>query len=157
SLVAAASVTAQSAAFTVTLVPPVHGSVQLTPPLPSDGRYPSGTVVTVTPKPDAGYVLDSAWYSVPGRFGQMYHEGMGREFKVTVERDMRVGASFIEASAVQDLVVSHDIVYAKPGVKTLKYDVYAPKGARNLPLIVIIHGGGWTANDEDIMRGLARE
>ena len=32
-----------------------------------------------------------------------------------------------------------------------------PKGARNLPVIVIIHGGGWTANDEDIMRGLARE
>ena len=24
-------------------------------------------------------------------------------------------------------------------------------------MIVIIHGGGWTANDEDIMRGLARE
>jgi len=42
-------------------------------------------------------------------------------------------------------------------VKPLKYDVYAPKGARNLPVIVIIHGGGWTANDEDIMRGLARE
>jgi len=48
-------------------------------------------------------------------------------------------------------------VFAKPGVKTLKYDVYAPKGARNLPIIVIIHGGGWVANDEDIMRGLARE
>ena len=30
-------------------------------------------------------------------------------------------------------------------------------GARNLPAIVIIHGGGWAANTEDIMRGLARE
>jgi acetyl esterase/lipase len=39
----------------------------------------------------------------------------------------------------------------------LKYDVFSPKGARNLPVIVIIHGGGWVANDEDIMRGLARE
>ena len=42
-------------------------------------------------------------------------------------------------------------------MKPLKYDVYSPKGARNLPVIVIIHGGGWAANDEDVMRGLARE
>jgi acetyl esterase/lipase len=58
---------------------------------------------------------------------------------------------------VKDLTVTNDVVYAKPGVKPLKYDVFSPKGARNLPIIVIIHGGGWTANDEDVMRGLARE
>jgi acetyl esterase/lipase len=143
--------------YTVTLVPPVHGKVALTPALPADGKYAKGSVVTVTTTPDPGYVLDSAWYSVPGRFGQMYHEGMAREFKVTIDRDKRIGASFIEETAVKDLVVTHDVVFAKPGVKPLKYDVYAPKGARNLPVIVIIHGGGWAANDEDIMRGLARE
>jgi acetyl esterase/lipase len=143
--------------FTVTLVPPAHGKVQLTPPLPADGKYPAGTVVTVTATPDSGYALDSAWYSVPGRFGQMYHEGMTKDFKVTIDQDKRIGASFIEASAVKDLVVTHDVVFAKPGVKPLKYDVFTPKGAKNLPIIVIVHGGGWTANDEDIMRGLARE
>lgn len=143
--------------FTVTLVPPAHGKVQLTPPLPADGKYPAGTSVTVTTTPDPGYALDSAWYSVPGRFGQMYHEGMSRDFKVTIDQDKRIGASFIQESAVKDLVVTHDILYAKPGVKPLKYDVFAPKGAKNLPIIVIVHGGGWTANDEDIMRGLARE
>ena len=148
---------AQERSFTVTLVPPAHGKVQLTPALPADGKYRAGTVVTVTTTPDAGYVLDSAWYSVPGRFGQMYHEGMTRDFKVTIDQDKRIGASFIEESVVKDLVVTHDIVYAKPGVKPLKYDVFAPKGAKNLPVIVIVHGGGWTANDEDIMRGLARE
>jgi acetyl esterase/lipase len=158
SLAASGSVHAQDkSSFTVTLVPPAHGKVQLTPPLPSDGKYPAGTVVTVATTPDAGYVLDSAWYSVAGRFGQMYHEGMTPAFKVTIDQDKRIGASFIDASAVKDLVVTNDIVYAKPGVKPLKYDVFAPKGARNLPIIVIIHGGGWTANDEDIMRGLARE
>jgi len=157
SLAAAGSLRAQDKSFTVTLVPPVHGRVQLTPPLPADGKYTAGTVVTVTTTPDSGYVLDSAWYSVAGRFGQMYHEGMTRDFKVTIDQDKRIGASFIEASAVKDLVVTNDIVYAKPGVKPLKYDVFAPKGARSLPIIVIIHGGGWTANDEDIMRGLARE
>src|SRR4030095_11624453 len=103
SLAAAVTLTAQGASFTVTFVPPAHGKVQLTPPLPPDGKYPAGTVVTVTATPDPGYVIDSAWYSVPGRFGQMYHEGMGREFKVTIDRDQRIGASFIEASAVQDL------------------------------------------------------
>jgi acetyl esterase/lipase len=156
-LAGALSVNAQSTSFTVTLVPPTHGTLRLAPPLPADGRYPAGTVVTLTATPEAGFVLDSAWYSVPGRFGQMYHEGVGREFKVTIDQDKRVGASFIEESAVKDLVVHQDIVYAKPGVKPLKYDVYAPKSARNLPVIVIIHGGGWTMNDEDIMRGLARE
>ncbi len=157
SVAVAAPLRAQDKSFTVTLVPPVHGKVQLTPPLPADGKYPAGTVVTVAATPDAGYVLDSAWYSVPGRFGQMYHEGMTPAFKVTIDQDKRIGASFIDASAVKDLVVTNDIVYAKPGVKPLKYDVFSPKGARNLPIIVIIHGGGWTANDEDIMRGLARE
>lgn len=157
SLTFAGSLHAQDKSFTVTLVPPVHGKVQLTPPLPADGKYPAGTVVTVATTPDAGYVLDSAWYSVAGRFGQMYHEGMTAAFKVTIDQDKRVGASFIDASAVKDLVVTNDIVYAKPGVKPLKYDVFSPKGAKNLPIIVIIHGGGWTANDEDIMRGLARE
>ena len=148
---------AQAGAFAVTVVPAVHGKLQLSPAVPADGKYPAGTVVTVTTTPDSGYTLDSAWYSVPGRFGQMYHEGMTPQFKVTIDQDKRIGASFIEAAAVKDLVVTHDVLFAKPGVKPLKYDVYAPKGARNLPVIVIVHGGGWTTNDEDIMRGLARE
>ncbi len=148
---------AQGTSFTVTVVPPVHGTVQLTPALPADGKYAAGTVVTVTTTPESGYALDSVWYSVPGRFGQMYHEGMTREFKVTIDQDKRLGASFIDAAAIRDLTVTNDVVYAKPGVKPLKYDVFSPKGARNLPVIVIIHGGGWNANDEDVMRGLARE
>jgi len=143
--------------FTVTVVPPVHGTLQLTPPLPADGKYAKGTVVTLKATPEKGYAVDSAWYSVPGRFGQMYHETMSPEFAVTIDQDKRVGASFIEQDAVAQVNVTQDVVYAKPGVKALKYDVFSPKGARNLPLIIIIHGGGWTANDQKIMRGLARE
>jgi acetyl esterase len=148
---------AQTNSFEVTIDPPVHGSLQVDPPLPEDGKYPAGTVATVRTIPDAGYVLDSAYYSVPGRYGQTYHEGMMREFKVTIDQDKHIGASFIEESAVDHINVTNDVVYARPGVKPLKYDVFSPKGARNLPCIVIIHGGGWNANDEDIMRGLARE
>lgn len=148
---------AQTPSFAVTIEQPVHGKVQVIPPLPADGKYVAGTVVTLRATPDSGYAVDSLWYSIPGRFGQMFHEGMGSELKVTIDRDKRVGASFIETSAVNHLNVTHDVVYAKPGVKALKYDVFSPKGARNLPVIVIVHGGGWNANDEDIMRGLARE
>src|SRR6187397_1230449 len=116
-LLCAARLHGQANTFVVTLDPPVHGKVQLNPPLPADGKYPAGTVVTVTTTPDAGYALDSMWYSVPGRFGQMYHEAMTPAYKVTIDQDKRIGASFIEAAAVKDLVVTHDVVFAKPGVK----------------------------------------
>lgn len=143
--------------FTVTVVAPVNGTVKVTPALPADGKLAKGSVLTIAAEPAAGYAIDSTWYSVPGRFGQMYHEAPTREFKVTVDQNTRVGASFIDEAAVKDLVVTNDVVFAKPGKKVLKYDVYARRGARNLPIIVIVHGGGWNANDEDIMRGLARE
>jgi acetyl esterase len=146
-----------AADFTVTLDPPVHGKFQLSPALPASGKLPAGTVVTVTTQPDAGYTFDSGYFSVPGRWGAMFYESMTPTFKVTVDKDMRIGASFIEKSAVDHVVVKQDIVYARPGVKTLKYDVFTPKGAKNLPIVVIIHGGGWVTNDENIMRGLARE
>ena len=35
--------------------------------------------------------------------------------------------------------------------------VVAPKGGENLPMVVIIHGGGWSSNNEDVMRALAWE
>jgi acetyl esterase/lipase len=148
---------ARAASFAVVLDEPVHGKFTLNPPLPSDAKYPAGTVVTVTTQPDAGYTLDSGYYSVPGRWGQMFHESMTPEFQVTIDQAKHIGASFIEQSAVEHVDVIHNVVYAKPGVKPLKYDVFTPKGAKNLPCIVIIHGGGWTTNDEDVMRGLARE
>src|SRR6185437_13382766 len=157
SLAGAVSLSAQGGPFTVTVVQPVHGKVQVTPALPADGKLPAGSVVTLTATPDPGYALDSTFYSVPGQFGQMAHEAPTLEDKVTIAQNTQVGASFVEESAVKDLNVTNNVVYAKPGVKALKYDVYSPKGARNLPIIVIIHGGGWTANDEDVMRGLARE
>ncbi len=156
-LASAAFSGAQSTSFTVAVEPPVHGSLRLTPALPPDGKYPAGTVVTVTATPDAGHAVDSVWYSIPGRFGQAYREATTREIKVTIDQDKRIGASFVAEAVVRDLTVTNNIVFAQPGVKPLKYDVYAPKGARNLPVIVIIHGGGWNANDEDVMRGLARE
>ncbi len=143
--------------FKVTLDPAANGKYQVSPALPADARVAAGTVLTVSTQPDAGFTFDSGYYSTPGRWGAMFHESMTPTFKVTVDKDMNVGASFVEKSAVEHLDVRQDIVYAKPGVKPLKYDVFTPKGAKNLPIVVIIHGGGWVSNDENIMRALARE
>ena len=136
---------------------PVNGTIKLDPALPADGKYPAGTVVTVTAKPDEGYVPDAVYFSEKGRWGQMYFESMKPIFKVVIDHEKHIGASFIDKSMVADINVTQDVIFAKPGVKSLKYDVFSPKGAKNLPCIIIIHGGGWTTNTEDIMRGLARE
>ncbi len=146
-----------SQSFTVVKDESTNGTYRLDPAMPPDGKYPEGTVVTVTAKPDAGFVLDAGYFSVPGMWGWMYKEFMTSPFKVTISRDLHIGVSFIEKSAVDHINVTQDIIYAKPGVKTLKYDVFSPKGAKDLPCIIIIHGGGWVSNDENIMRGLARE
>lgn len=144
--------------FTVTQDPPVNGKYQIHPALPADGRMPAGTVLTVTAQPDAGYTFDAGYYTTPGPWGAMFHESMTSTFQVKVHRDMHVGASFIATSAIAHVDVRQDIVYAKPGVKPLKYDLFIPRGVKTpLPIVVVIHGGGWVTNDENIMRGLARE
>ncbi len=87
----------------------------------------------------------------------MYFEFPTPEFEVTIDKNKTIGASFIEKSALKGFKVINNVIYAQPGVKALKYDVYSPNDAKNLPCIVIIHGGGWSINCEDVMRGLARE
>ena len=148
---------AQETNYTVTLDEVVNGSIMLDPAIPADGKVKAGTVIRLTATPDPGYTLDAGYYSVPGRFGAMYHESMSSPFEITIDQDKSIGASFIEASELAHLDMILDVVYAQPGKKVLKYDVFKPKGAKDLPIIVIIHGGGWASNNEDIMRGMARE
>lgn len=145
-------------AYTVTAVPAENGSYTISPKLPEDGKVPAGTVLTVKAKPAPAYRLDAVYNTVKGGiWGTTSYESFSPTMKISVARDMKVGATFIPSSLVENVRVTQDVVYAKPSVKPLKYDVYSPKGAKNLPCIVIIHGGGWSSNNEDIMRGLARE
>lgn len=148
---------AQTSTFSVTVDKGINGTVQLDPALPADGKFPAGTVVTVTAVSNSGYAIDSIYYSTTGKWGAMYYESIVSPYKVVVDQGKHIGASFIEKSKVAHINVIQDVAYAKPGVKTLKYDVFSPKGAKKLPCIVIIHGGGWMTNTEDIMRGMARE
>lgn len=147
--------------FKVKVDQPAHGKVTVTPAVPEDGIVKAGTVLNVRVEvTDEGWVFDSGYYlSMSGEvFYPTYKESMTPEFQVTVNTDiMSLGASIMEAERLDGHKDIQDIVYAQPGVKPLKYDVFIPDGAKDLPGIVIIHGGGWSSNTEDIMRGLARE
>jgi len=144
--------------FKVTLVPAQDGSYSITPDIPADGKVAAGTVLTVIAKPSSGYSLDAIYYTVKGgMWGTTSYESFSPQKQITVKQDMSVGATFVKTSLVENINETHDVVYAKPGMKALKYDVFAPRKAKNLPCIIIIHGGGWSSNNEDIMRGLARE
>jgi acetyl esterase len=144
--------------FMVTLASAENGSYSIEPKIPADGKVEAGTVLTVKATPASNYSLDAIYYTVNGgMWGTTSYESFEPTMKITVTKDMIIGATFVEKSLVENIKVTHDVVYAKPGIKPLKYDVFSPKGAKNLPCIVIIHGGGCSSNNEDIMRGLARE
>jgi acetyl esterase/lipase len=154
--IARAQADAAATFFTVKVDAPQNGTIEITPPLPEDHKVPAGTVLKIKATPAPGFALDSGYYWTASKAG-MYFEFPTPEFEVTIDKNKTVGASFIEKSALKGFRVINNVVYAQPGVKALKYDVYSPNGARNLPCIIIIHGGGWTVNCEDVMRGLARE
>jgi len=144
--------------FPVSVEEPENGSIQISPAIPENGQVSAGTALTVEASPARGYALDAIYYYNPGAEGwRVYHESMQPETEITVDQEKVIGASFIEEEALEGFSVIHNVEYAQPGVKKLKYDVYSPDGAENLPIVVIVHGGGWRANTEDIMRGLARE
>lgn len=44
--------------------------------------------------------------------------------------------------------VKRDIPYSTPAVERHVLDIYAPKDAKNLPVVFWIHGGGWQAGDK---------
>lgn len=147
-----------SETFVVTQAPAENGSYTIDPKIPGDGKVAAGTELTVKAKPKSGHSLDAIYSTFKGgMWGTTSYESFQSPMKITVDKDMTIGATFVEKSLVENINVTHGVVYAQPGVKALKYDVFSPKGARNLPCIVIIHGGGWSSNNEDIMRGLARE
>ena len=143
--------------FKVTIGECAHGRVEVTPAIPADGiEVPKGTVFKIKAYPDPGYAFECGYMAQNGSF-VYYDEYFTPEFEVTVNTTCSVGASFVEPERLQGYTVKQDIVYAQPGVKPLKYDAFIPDGAKKLPGVVIIHGGGWRMNCEDVMKGLARE
>ena len=52
-----------------------------------------------------------------------------------------------------DVVATRDLAYGTDRLQ--RYDVYAPRGARNAPVLVFWHGGGWTNGYRDYVRFMA--
>lgn len=133
------------------------GTFTISPEIPSDGMVAKGTVFTVTAKPEKGYVFDCAFQGTKHQWGTFYNETNDNPGKIVADHNITIGAAFLPESNFKDIEVTKNVVYAKPGKKELKYDVYDPKKAKSLPIVVIVHGGGWSSNVEDIMRGMGRE
>lgn len=147
--------------YRVVVQEPEHATMTITPAVPEDGMVPAGTIYNVKISDiEPGWAFDSGYWLMMGGAVRwpVYQESMVPEFDVKVDGNiLGLGASVMEQERAEGYTVIQDVVYAQPGVKPLKYDAFIPDGARNLPGIVIIHGGGWSSNTEDIMRGLARE
>ena len=143
--------------FRVTIGECTHGHIEVTPEIPAEGiELPKGTILSIKTFPDEGYAFECGYKAMNGMFA-FFDEITQPEFEVTVDGNCSVGASFVEPERLEGYTRIEDVVYAQPGVKPLKYDAYIPDGAHKLPGIVIIHGGGWRMNCEDVMLGLARE
>jgi acetyl esterase/lipase len=56
--------------------------------------------------------------------------------------------TFALASAVHAQTVKHDIPYAEPALERQVLDIHAPDGAKDLPVVFWIHGGGWQTGDK---------
>lgn len=143
--------------FKVSIGECTGGRIEVTPEIPAEGAtFPKGTVLKIKAVPNEGYAFECGYEAMNGQFA-FFTEYFTEEFEVNVSGPCSVGASFVEPEYLQGHRVIHDVVYAQPGVKPLKYDVYIPDGADKLPGIIIIHGGGWRMNCEDVMSGMARE
>lgn len=51
-------------------------------------------------------------------------------------------------SAAQAQEIKRDIPYADPAHQRQVLDIYSPPGAKNLPVVFWIHGGGWQTGDK---------
>ena len=56
--------------------------------------------------------------------------------------------AFVLLTSAQAQEIKRDIPYATPNHERQVLDVYSPAGAKHLPVVFWIHGGGWQAGDK---------
>jgi acetyl esterase len=101
--------------YTVTTVPEENGSYTISPKIPKDGKVPAGTVLTVKAKPASGYKLDAVYYTVKGGiWGTTNYESFSPKMKIAVTKDMKVGATFIPRSLMDNVKVTRRLFTQSP-------------------------------------------
>src|SRR5688572_20916579 len=68
--------------------------------------------------------------------------------KVTAMRLLSAVLVLAVAADVRAQDAKRDIPYVEKGHERQVLDVYSPAGAKNLPVVFWIHGGGWQAGDK---------
>jgi acetyl esterase/lipase len=55
-----------------------------------------------------------------------------------------------------DVAVHRDLPYVEGGDERHRLDIYAPPGARGLPVVIFFYGGGWRSGDKRLFEHLGR-
>jgi acetyl esterase/lipase len=58
---------------------------------------------------------------------------------------------------LKSLTLRNEIVYARYGQREMHLDLVQPKGKKNLPVVVLIHAGGWRSGEKNMDRHIAYE
>src|SRR5688572_13171140 len=61
---------------------------------------------------------------------------------------LRLFAALALTAPAFSQTVSRNIAYAEPAHERQVLDIHAPAGAKNLPVVFWIHGGGWQTGDK---------
>lgn len=73
------------------------------------------------------------------------------QIKTSRQQDPSIPSTAVPA----DLNFQPDVVYANYGERKLLADIIAPKNARNLPALIVVHGGGWHNGDKTKFQALS--
>jgi acetyl esterase len=100
---------------------------------------------TMNPLVPAGILFAFALHQVPNEIRDKLLE-IG--FGPSLEPSMEIYAPLLEAAAKGDLAIQKDIRYGEHERNLV--DVYQPRGVENAPVLVYVHGGGYSTGDRDL-------
>ncbi len=132
-----------------------------TPIIETSTELPKGTVLKIIATPAQGYALDLAYAATSSLWGlNPEHSLPEASYEFPLHGDTTIGATFIEEEKALGYKIYSNIKYGETAEKHLIYDVVVPSDLDHitlLPIVFVVHGGGWTSGDPSIMIQMARQ